>query len=231
VKSFRYEVVAPDGQRSNGLIEADSLLAATTGVARLELAGEVVSIEDLSNGNSLYEPVGERPPPTPRSVDVKIGDVGGGWGLIGGGILFSAVALLFMSIGIGIMISGDLGGLWFALFPVIHLAAGVWMISSVLKQRAKRIRLYRDGQAIVARVQGAGPDRTSSVDRENPFELVWRFELDGNDYHDKMSSLRSALSTHQVGDPVWVVYNPEDPEESAIWPPLSSYAADTPPQD
>ncbi|MDG1089197.1 MAG: hypothetical protein P8P20_15745, partial [Acidimicrobiales bacterium] len=70
-------------------------------------------------------------------------------------------------------------------------------------------------------VDGVGYDRSVRVNGQNPYELAWSFEVDGHTYNDKKSSFDDRVLTFTPGDRLWVIYDPDDPEESVEWPPLS----------
>jgi len=183
---------------------------------------EMLAIEAIDDDNQLFEPRGPRPPDAPRDVKIRVSDSPGGWALLLVGILFTGVASIFVIAGLGFLASGSggLGGLLFTLFPLIHLSIGLGMIWSVLGRFSKRRALYQSGVAAMARVRAVGQNSSIRINGRNPYELVWTFDLDGHTYHDKDSTFNDDVLLYEAGDPMWIVYDPLDPEKSAEWPPL-----------
>ena len=216
---FRYQAVDEQGRTSREMIEAASLVAATEQLSDRGI--EVTSIEAFGATDQRYEPDGMRPGPAPRDISVSIGDMAAGWALVFGGGIFAAAAAVFIAVGIGMLVSGNGGGIFFALFPLIHLVVGLVLLLIPLRNRARRQRIYRHGEVTMARIDAVGYDRSLTVNGENPYEVVWTFDIDGHRYHDKRSTFSTDAQRFRPGDPIWIIYDPFDPEESVEWPPIS----------
>lgn len=215
---FRYRAVDEHGRQVRDTIEADSLFEATGALGRKGF--EILAIEVMEAAERIYEPAERRPPPAPRDVEVRLRDVPGGLVLLIIGSIFAGVAAVLIIVGFILLVAGQKAGLFLALFPLLHLAIGVGLLVHVFKRRAARSVVYRNGTAAVARVDGVGYNRKLRINGRNPYELVWSFEVDGHRYHDKQSSFDDHIMRFEPGDPIWIVYDPADPEDSAAWPPL-----------
>lgn len=215
---FRYRAVDPDGVRVEGTVEADSLQEATERLRADEV--EVIAIEAVDSFPRHYEPSGPRPPSRPRVVDVKLSEQPGGWVLVIIGGVFSAVAAILIVVGVVLLAAGEAMGLFFTLFPLVHLTVGLAMLWFGFRGRARRRRIYRDGEVAMGTIEGVGYNRSVSVNGENPFELVWAFEVDEHRYHDKRLTFDERAMSFVPGDRIWVLYDRDDPEQSVEWPRL-----------
>lgn len=217
MQQYRYRALDRNGDEVLGSIEAESLHDASEKLRAAEIV--VTAIEDTS-GERRYEPEGAHPGPSPRDVQVGIGDTSGGWVFVLTGGLFAGIALLFIVIGLGLTVGGTDEGLYFVFFPLIHLAIGLLLLRYVFSRRKRRQSLYRDGEVAMATVDGVGFNRSVRVNGRNPREMTWSFALDDQRFHDKRSSFDDRLATFAPGDRLWVLYDPDDPEESVEWPPF-----------
>ena len=201
------------------MIDAESLHDASEKLRSAEI--NVLSIEQLTVDTRRYEPDGPRPPETPRDVTLRLRDMPGGLVLLLVGGIFTGVAIPIVLTGITLFVARQSGDASMALFPLIHLTIGVAMLWYVVGRRRRWHDIYRHGTVTMAVVDGVGYDRSVRVNGQNPYELAWSFEVDGHTYNDKKSSFDDRVLTFTPGDRLWVIYDPDDPEESVEWPPLS----------
>ncbi len=215
---FRYKALDQSGREYSKTIEADSLHDAANQLRSAEV--NLIGLETSDTGPRRYEPAGLRPAPAPRDVEVRLRDQTGGTVLLMVGGIFASIASIFIVVGLGMLLAGESEGLFFALFPMIHFAVGAGLLVFMFRSRAKRRRIYRDGEVAMATIEGVGYNRKVRVNGSNPYELVWTFDLDGHRYHDKRSTFNEQAMTFVPGDRMWVLYDPADPEESVEWPQL-----------
>jgi len=220
VSQYRYEIIDNEDQPVSGIVDAGSLADAADQVEREFPRSEVLSME-LVEANRRFEPTGPRPPAAPRDIDVKLTSVGGGLVLLLVGALFAGVASILILVGLGLLISGNDGGLFMTLFPMIHLAIGVGMLWYVFSRRARQQRLYRDGEATMATIEEEGPHPTMKINGRRPTLTSWSFEHEGTSYHGKRTSTpgQGGAGENRPGDAIWVLYDPADPSQSVSWPP------------
>lgn len=216
---FRYRAIDGHGQTDDGVIDATSLHDASEKLRSREVT--VVSIEELTVDATRYEPDGTRPPEAPRDVTLRLRDMPGGTVLLMVGGIFTAVAVPIVVSGLVVLASGTSGGAFITLFPLIHLTIGVALVRYVFLRRRKAQDIYRHGTVSMATVDGVGYNRSLRVNGRNPYELVWSLEVQGHRYSDKKSSFDERVMTFAPGDRMWVIYDPNDPEESVEWPPLT----------
>lgn len=136
------------------------------------------------------------------------------------GLIFFGVGLPFaiifpivgLSPGMGMMIviGGGLGGLF--------TIAGGAMLYFGIRQGLRKIRPFEHGQATIGEVVDIYQDTRISINGRHPWAIVYVFRVHGIEHEGKdLSWQRSALK-QSVGNRVHVLYIPDDPEESVIYP-------------
>ena len=213
---FRVRGLTPDGTVHNETVYAESLAQA---VSQVEAQGRrVQSIEDGDSVRS-YEPVTAAPPAAPREIPPGVKGAPGGFVMALVGAIFAGVATVLIAVGLGLLISGNDGGWFMTLFPMIHFVVGVSLLVYAWRAREKRRGLYRDGVATVAVVDRVGHATSVRINGRHPFEIGWTFYVGDQVWHDKRQSMNRALATFVEGDRIWVLYDPANPDNSVEWPP------------
>lgn len=166
------------------------------------------------------EPDSQRPPPAPREIPRGTTGMAGGFVLILVGGAFVAIASIFIVVGIGLLLAGEAGGVFMTLFPMIHFSVGAGLLTWALRGKAKRRDVIANGRAALARVEETGIDRSTKINGRSPYRMVYEFDVDQRTYSGKRSTMNKRITTHRVGDRIWVLYDPDDPERNVEWPPL-----------
>lgn len=109
---------------------------------------------------------------------------------------------------------------WAVLFPLFFLTGGLSMINLGWKSGKKILHAFRDGIAVQGSVHSLTRDHTTSVNGQHPWKLTYHFPVDNRMHSGTLTSFNSTLSTFKFGQPLWVLYLPEDHEASTIYPPL-----------
>ncbi len=218
--TFGYQTVDAQGHARQFTIRAESLQHAAEQLRAQEV--NVVSLwaDDAPTVSTHYEPRDQRPPPAPRELPAGVTGAAGAKVLAWVGGIFTAIASIIIVIGLGLLVAGESAGFYVVLIPMIHLIIGVGLLVFVVRRRRYRHRLYQHGVDAMAVVQGVGFNRRVRINGTHPYELAWSFDIDGHTFHDTRSTMNDAILTLGVGDRIWVLYDPEDPEESVEWPPL-----------
>ena len=165
-----------------------------------------------------FEPAGPEPPPPPREMPSGA-DAKGVFAFLFGGI-FTGVALLFIIVGVVILLSGALFGLFFIFFPMIHLGIGLVALRSAVRSRNENQVLGEAGVATVAEVESIDRNRKVRINGRHPYLLEYRFVLDGLTHVGDYSTMNRAVTSHEPGDQIWILYEPDDPSNNIIWPPV-----------
>ncbi len=183
---------------------------------------EVLSIEVADPEPLSYEPAGEPPPSPPRPLPNDLTSLSGLANpyLIGGAI-FTLVALGFIIGGLASFVTTrEPGALLFALFPVIHLMIGLFLLKKWWRTRHVRRHLSQHGVSATATIDRVGLDTSVRVNRRHPNKIEWTYYIADRPFHGKRSSFAHELTRFDEGDRIWIVYDPSDPQNSMEWPPL-----------
>jgi hypothetical protein len=130
--------------------------------------------------------------------------VGGVFFVIGGILTF---ALLF------------LGG-WPALFPLLFALGGYAMMRSGRRSAAATLNAFTRGTAVKGKVVSVTMDYSQSINGQHPWKLVYHFPVGGEWQEGIAVSWDSTVTMRAAGQPLWVLYLPEDPEQNTLYPPL-----------
>lgn len=235
---YRYRAKEADGTSFTSTIEADSAYDAT--VAVRELGVELDALERVATPEPAVdrahapptpaavpreptyrlEPVDDRPPPAPREIPPGTSGVAGGFILLFIGGFFTAMASLFIVIGLGVLLSGNSDG-WFMIgIPSIHLTVGLGLLLYALRGRHERRRIVHEGLVALGRIKATGHNRRVRINGRNPYKMDYEFEVNGQVYSGSHSTMDEAIKAHRLHDRIWVIYDPADPSKNVEWPPL-----------
>jgi hypothetical protein len=167
---------------------------------------------------------GEPPPPPPRTLPAEFvrrikksasfetifGAIFGGVGVLIG-LIFVPVGIttgLLLFIGMGLLFTLIFGGIGFAV-----LAFG--------RRRVDRaLAALERGTTVIGRIESVELDESVSVNQRHPWSVVYTFVANGTRQMGSQRAWHPDEET-QAGAPVYVVYTPEDPGNSSLWPPVA----------
>jgi hypothetical protein len=160
--------------------------------------------------------LGPRPPEAPRQVPAQyerrmkwtrnIGTLVGGMFFLVGGIM--VIPMLFVA---------PLA----ALFPGFFMVGGFFMFRYGWLHAKGVLHAFKHGQAVEGRVAQVSLDTSQAVNNQHPWKLVYHFPIGNQLQEGSVTSFDSTLSSRTPGQPLWVLYNDDDPEKSAIFPPIA----------
>ncbi len=126
------------------------------------------------------------------------------------------------------------------LFPVIGLASGVWLLLVIggavgtlfallggvmlytgINSGMSKIIPYERGQATVGEITEIYRDTSIEVNGRNPWAVLYQFEADGSAYEGKVTTWKYAPKIQAEGNRVYILYMPDDPVQSVIYPPIN----------
>ena len=124
---------------------------------------------------------------------------------------------------IGLVLSCFIGP--FALIPIglgaIFATIGYMMRRHDSRQMKATLEVLSRGTPAEARVAEVTRDHRHVYNGEPAYSVVYVFFVGGARYGGTMNSHDPVNATHQPGEPLWVVYNPADPNHSSLWPPIA----------
>ncbi|MBL9146837.1 MAG: DUF3592 domain-containing protein [Verrucomicrobiaceae bacterium] len=161
--------------------------------------------------------LGEPPPPAPRKLpSTYVKRVRWTENIA------TLVGLGFTGIGLLIAVPMLANKLWLpALIPGFFLLGGVSMFRHGWKSAAGRLRAFKSGKAVEGRIERVGIDASQQINGRHPSRVVYHFPI-GDQWHEgQIITFDTTATLRSSGQPVWVLYNENDPNENAIYPPLS----------
>ncbi len=167
---------------------------------------------------------GAVPPPAPRALPKgyarNLMFSGNPLGLVGG--IFFAVGLL---LGVIFPTIGIATGLWLMLLiggflALIFTTLGGTMLYVVYQAGMNKVRPYKDGVAVLGEVGNVYKNPLVNVNGRNPYTVEYLFRADGRPFEGQMDTWSSAVIDLEKGQPLHVLYLPEDPLQNVIYPPL-----------
>ena len=167
---------------------------------------------------------GDPPPPTPRTVpklfERKIRYTSN-VSFMAGAILFGVgllQGLAFTMIG---ATTGMTAFVWVG--PGIMILLGGLGASFLLHGRSKAggvLKAFRDGRAVVGRIVDVHRDTSIKVNGRSPWAILYAFNAGGGEVEGKAQSWDVGAQAHKPGRAVHVLYVPNEPENSTLWPPV-----------
>ncbi|MCA0430889.1 MAG: hypothetical protein LCH32_10360 [Bacteroidetes bacterium] len=106
---------------------------------------------------------------------------------------------------------------WTVIFPII----GIILWKKGLKEANEELIPLKDGIAVKGEITSIEFDRSKTINGKHPLEVTFSFNANGKTLTGQVGNIFDPINNiKQVGDGVWVVYMPEDPNLSSVWPPL-----------
>ncbi len=167
---------------------------------------------------------GPTPPPPPRTLprgykrrmlwkNSPINLIGGIFALVGAGIgcIFPLVGLV-SGLWLLLLVGGFIG--------LVFTALGGGMLYAGLRSAYGKIRPYEHGIATEGEIAEIFRDPTVEVNGRNPWAVTYLYTANGQTLEGRTRTWKHAPALVESGDVVHVLYLPEDPEQSVLYPPL-----------
>jgi hypothetical protein len=175
--------------------------------------------EDAASPTSIEETIA--PPPAPRLISGKytwrlfftdswgivalvFGLLGVGFSLVGAGLTFS---ILTASVGIPFLFIG-------LAFLVVALSVGTWRYDHARQV----VNVLRIGESTQGRIIDVQKDHAVRVNRQHPWVIRYQFRVNGQDFEGSVRTLSPVGMRFQPGKMVWILYLPNAPQWSAMYP-------------
>lgn len=134
---------------------------------------------------------------------------------------FLAFGLLFGCVFSIVGVAGALPFLFIGLLIglVFLLIGGISMYLGIRKGLSK-IRPYEFGRSTLGEITEIYRDTSVEVNGRSPWAVLYQFKVGDDAIEGKSRTWKYAPRMKAVGDKVYVLYLPEDPEQNALYPPL-----------
>jgi hypothetical protein len=107
---------------------------------------------------------------------------------------------------------------YFGLFTLIFPLLGASLLVIGIRARRRAIRAFTFGMPVVARVVQSGLDTSVRINGRHPFQVVWQFQIEGETYEGKVSSMDSFLIEPLAqATELIVLHDRDDPRVSTVF--------------
>lgn len=105
---------------------------------------------------------------------------------------------------------------WTIVFPLIGIP--MWIVGH--RKAKEKLRALTTGEPTRGRVTSVTLDTTQHINHQHPFLIAYTFDTPTGAGSGACASWDRTTQARKPGDGLWVVYAPDDPRVSAIWPPI-----------
>ena len=159
------------------------------------------------------------PPPAPREFKnsfVWRTLFSEGWAIAAG--VFVLLGAIFFLIGIPLLLV--FVGIVFVPLGLLFLAVGVPIIIWRYQKAQQTLNVLRMGEAVLGNIVDITENFAVEVNGRHPWTITYGFEVDGDTYEGQTTTLRPVGFTHHPGQPMYVLYLPDDPRQNTVYPPV-----------
>jgi hypothetical protein len=159
------------------------------------------------------------PPPAPRDFKDSFALrqlFADGWAIAA--VVFAFVGAIFMLIGIPLMLL--VAGFVLVPLGLLFLGAGVPILIWRYNLAQQTLNVLRMGEPVLGSIVDIHENVAVEVNGRHPWTITYGFAVDGEEYEGQTTTLRPVGFTHQVAQPMYVLYLPDDPTQNTIYPPV-----------
>jgi hypothetical protein len=161
------------------------------------------------------------PPPAPRKVPrnyawrILLTD---GWGIVG--LVFLLLGAIFVIVGLGLImgIVTALVGLPLAGLGALFFVGGGGILAWRYEKAQQTIKVLEEGDAVLGQIVEVYQNLAVQINGRNPWTVVYRYEVDRQEYGGKVTTLSRPDLRQEPGKGVYVLYSGARPEQSTIYP-------------
>jgi membrane protein implicated in regulation of membrane protease activity len=161
------------------------------------------------------------PPPPPRSVPsravwhILFSDA---WAI--SALVFSLLGFVFTAIGIPMAVSlvAAFVGLPFTALGLLFLGGGLAVLVWRYRVCDRTVELLREGEATLGEIVSVIQHYHVRVNGRYPWTVEYDYEVDGDLYSGKVTTLSQPDLSQQPGSPVYVLFLRDDPAQSTVYP-------------
>jgi hypothetical protein len=161
------------------------------------------------------------PPPAPRPfADNYVWKLifSDGWAIASLVFLLIGVSFTLVGGGLTLGIITAFVGFPFLLLGLGFLAAGGIVFRQRLQKARTTLKVLREGQDVPGRITSVGRNYSVRVKGQHPWIIRYSFQVAGNNYEGKVSTLSQPHQALKEGKDAYVLYLPDAPEKNALYP-------------
>jgi len=161
------------------------------------------------------------PPAPPREISSSFAWrwlLTDGWTI--GAIVFIIVGGSFSITGAGLTVGiiTAFVGIPFLILGLVILAGGLAVLVWRYDLAQKALNVLRDGQAARGEITALEPNYNVRINGRTPWNIGYKFSLDGNDYEGRVTTLNNPGADLAPGSPAVVLYLPDAPQYNGLYP-------------
>jgi hypothetical protein len=161
------------------------------------------------------------PPPAPRLIST-----GYVWRLLStdgwsiGAFVFGLLGGTFSVVGAGLTIGiiSAFIGILFLFLGLALLGIGGGILYWRYQETQKVVNVLRIGEATKGKIAEVQENVSVRINGRHPWVIRYQFQVDGQNYEGKVSTLNSVGERLQAGDTVCILYLPTAPQWNSIYP-------------
>jgi hypothetical protein len=136
------------------------------------------------------------------------------------GLILGLIGFIFFMVGGGLTIGIITAfiGIPFLLLGLAFLAAGVLLFVLPYQKAQKVVSVLRDGDSTNGILTGLQENYSVSINGRSPWIIDYEYQINGQTYQGKLSTLNQPGPQMQVGKPVKILYLAAEPNWSSIYP-------------
>ncbi len=159
------------------------------------------------------------PPPRPFSDSYVWRLLAADGGAIVAGI-FAILGAVFLIVGVPLTIGiiTAFVGLPFAGLGIMFLGVGGLVLVRRYEAAQKTVGVLRHGEAARAQITSVEENLSVRVNRRHPWTITYQFQMNGQNYEGKVSTLNRPNPQLQPEKAVYILYLPDAPELNALYP-------------
>ena len=106
---------------------------------------------------------------------------------------------------------------WTIIFPII----GIIFWKKGLKIAEDELIPLEHGTPVIGTITEISKDYSIKINGESPYVVKFTFEIGSKKHNGNVGNIFTDVNQlKQVNDKIWVVYMPQNPDLSSVWPPL-----------
>jgi hypothetical protein len=134
--------------------------------------------------------------------------------------IFALLGSVFTVVGavLTILIVTAFVGIPFLVIGLPFLGAGGYILYRRYRETMKAVNILRNGEACKGEVSGSHLNASVTVNGRHPLTIEYRFEVQGQDHQNTLTTLNQLDLQYPAGKEVCVLYLAEDPQYSTLYP-------------
>jgi len=136
------------------------------------------------------------------------------------GLIFSLFGLVFALISMPLEVSLVTAsvGLPFLGLGLLLLGVGIAVLVGRYRMAQQTVEVLRQGEAVVGEIVSVVQNYEVSVNGRHPWTVEYDYEVEGRRYGAEVTTLSRPNLSKEPGNPVYVLFMRDDPDQSTIYP-------------